>query len=83
MSTAAVMLIVVLLILMFSGVPITWSLGAACVASICLDPTLSFSVLCQKIFTGCDNFSMLSSLPAILWPRVVCPNALLPLPTLL
>jgi len=63
MSTAAVMLIVVLLILMFSGVPITWSLGAACVASICLDPTLSFSVLCQKIFTGCDNFSMLA-LPA-------------------
>lgn len=63
MSTAAVMLIVVLLILMFAGVPITWSLGAACVASILLDPTLSFSVLCQKIFTGCDNFSMLA-LPA-------------------
>ena len=63
MSAAAIMLIVVLLILMFSGVPITWSLGAACIVSICLDPTLSFSVLCQKIFTGCDNFSMLA-LPA-------------------
>ena len=60
MSLAATMLIVVLLVLMFSGVPITWSLGAACIVSICLDPTLSFSVLCQKIFTGCDNFSMLA-----------------------
>ena len=52
MSLSAVLLIVVLLVLMFLGVPITWSLGAACVTSILMDPTLSFSVLCQKIFTG-------------------------------
>ncbi|MCI8513735.1 MAG: TRAP transporter large permease [Lachnospiraceae bacterium] len=63
MSLSAILLIVVLLVLMFLGVPITWSLGAACVTSILVDPTLSFSVLCQKIFTGCDNFSMLA-LPA-------------------
>ena len=63
MSLSAVLLIVVLLVLMFLGVPITWSLGAACVTSILMDPTLSFSVLCQKIFTGCDNFAMLA-LPA-------------------
>lgn len=63
MSLSAILLIVVLLVLMFLGVPITWSLGAACVTSILMDPTLSFSVLCQKIFTGCDNFAMLA-LPA-------------------
>ena len=63
MTTSATLLIGVLLGLMFLGVPITWSLGAACIAAIVADPTLSFSVLCQKIFTGCDNFSMLA-LPA-------------------
>ena len=31
--------------------------------AIFLDPTLSVSMITQKIFTGCDNFSMLA-LPA-------------------
>ncbi|MDR2478641.1 MAG: TRAP transporter large permease [Treponema sp.] len=53
-------LIVVFLILMFLGTPITWSLGAGCIAAIILDPGLSFSLLCQKIFTSSDNFSMLA-----------------------
>jgi C4-dicarboxylate transporter DctM subunit len=53
-------LIVVFLVLMFLGTPITWSLSAGCIAAIVLDPGLSFSLLCQKIFTGSDNFSMLA-----------------------
>lgn len=60
MSAAAIALIVVLLVTMFMGVPITWALGAACIVSCILDPTLSFTVLSQRIFTGCDNFSMLA-----------------------
>jgi C4-dicarboxylate transporter DctM subunit len=63
MSLSSILLISVLLVLMFLGVPITWALGAACAAAIFADPFLNFSVLCQKIFTGCDNFSMLA-LPA-------------------
>ncbi len=60
MSAAAIALIIVLLVTMFMGVPITWALGAACIVSCILDPTLSFTVLSQRIFTGCDNFSMLA-----------------------
>lgn len=60
MSAAAIALIAVLLVTMFLGVPITWALGAACIVSCILDPTLSFTVLSQRIFTGCDNFSMLA-----------------------
>lgn len=63
MTTSAIALIVVLIILMILGMPITWALGAACLSAIVLDPTLSFSLLSQKIFAGCDNFSMLA-LPA-------------------
>lgn len=60
MSISAVMLIVVLLVLMFLGTPITMSLGAACAVAILLDPSLSFAVMSQKIFVGIDNFSMLA-----------------------
>lgn len=63
MSTSAIALIAVLLILMLLGMPITWALGGACISAIILDPTLSFAMITQKIFTGCDNFSMLA-LPA-------------------
>lgn len=63
MTLSAILLISVLLVTMFLGVPITWALGAACAVAIYADPFLNFSVLCQKIFTGCDNFSMLA-LPA-------------------
>jgi len=60
MSISAIALILVFLVLMFIGTPITWSLGAGCIAAIMLDPGLSFSLICQKIFTGCDNFAMLA-----------------------
>lgn len=63
MSSSATALIVVLIVLMFIGLPITWALGGACIVAIFLDPTLSVSMITQKIFTGCDNFSMLA-LPA-------------------
>jgi C4-dicarboxylate transporter DctM subunit len=55
-----VALIAVFLVLMFFGTPITWSLGAGCIAAIMFDPGLSFPLLCQKIFTGSDNFAMLA-----------------------
>ncbi len=63
MTFSAVLLICVLLVLMFLGLPISWALGAACVSAVITDPKLSFAILCQKIFTGCDNFSILA-LPA-------------------
>jgi C4-dicarboxylate transporter DctM subunit len=54
------LLIVVFVVFMALGMPITWALGAGCIAAIMFDQTLSFSLLCQKIFTGCDTFSMLA-----------------------
>ena len=63
MSASAAALIVVLIVLMLLGLPITWALGGACICAIFLDPALSLAMITQKIFTGCDNFSMLA-LPA-------------------
>ena len=63
MPLSATLMIVVLLVTMFIGVPITWALGLACCTAIYLDPVLSFSLLAQRMFVGCDNFAMLA-LPA-------------------
>ena len=63
MSASAAALIVVLIVLMLLGLPITWALGGACICALFLDPALSLAMITQKIFTGCDNFSMLA-LPA-------------------
>jgi C4-dicarboxylate transporter DctM subunit len=60
MTISAILLILVLIVLMFLGLPITWALGAACISAIAFDPTLSFTVLAQRIFTGSDNFAMLA-----------------------
>lgn len=60
MNIAAILLVVVLLVLMLIGVPITWALGAACASAVLTDPRLSFAVLSQKVFVGSDNFSMLA-----------------------
>jgi C4-dicarboxylate transporter DctM subunit len=60
MTVSAIALITVFLVLMFLGTPITWSLATGCIAAIFLDPMLSFPLLCQKIFTGSDNFAMLA-----------------------
>ncbi|MCC8190737.1 MAG: TRAP transporter large permease [Planctomycetes bacterium] len=63
MPLSATLMIVVLLVTMFLGVPITWCLGLACSVAIYLDPYLSFSLMAQKVFVGCDTFAMLA-LPA-------------------
>ncbi|MCD8351613.1 MAG: TRAP transporter large permease [Planctomycetaceae bacterium] len=63
MPLSATLMIIVLLLTMLMGVPITWCLGLACVTAIYLDPVLSFSLLAQRVFVGCDNFAMLA-LPA-------------------
>ncbi|WP_455648277.1 TRAP transporter large permease [Lonepinella koalarum] len=60
MEIAAIALILVLLITLVLGLPITWSLGLSCVVSILLDDQLQFSIMAQRIFTGADNFSMLA-----------------------
>ena len=63
MMISAIALLVVLGVLMVIGMPITWALGGAVISAILLDPNLSLAMITQKIFTGCDNFSMLA-LPA-------------------
>ncbi|MCC8109542.1 MAG: TRAP transporter large permease [Planctomycetes bacterium] len=63
MPLSASLMVIVLLATMALGVPITWCLGLACCTAIYLDPYLTFSLLSQKIFVGCDNFAMLA-LPA-------------------
>lgn len=63
MELSATIMIITLFVLMIIGMPISWSLAASCIVAIMLDPTLSLSLLTQKIFTGSDNFSMLA-LPA-------------------
>ncbi len=63
MPMSATLMIAVLLVTMFLGLPITWALGLACCTAIYLDPVLSFSLLAQRMFVGCDNFAMLA-LPA-------------------
>lgn len=60
MTLSAILLIIVLLVLMVLGIPITMALGTSCVAAILTDPRLSFALLSQKIFVGGDNFSMLA-----------------------
>ena len=63
MPLSATLMIVVLMAAMLLGIPITWALGLACCTAIHLDPALSFSLLAQRTFVGCDNFAMLA-LPA-------------------
>ena len=65
MEIAAVALIVVLVIAMMLGVPITWALGLASISAILLDPQLPLTILAQRIFTGCDSFAMLA-IPAFI-----------------
>ena len=63
MPLSAILMLASLFVAMLLGVPITWSLGLACCVAIHLDPALSFSLLAQRTFIGCDNFAMLA-LPA-------------------
>lgn len=45
MQTAAIALIVVLLVGMACGLEITWALGLSCIVAVLLDPKLTFVVL--------------------------------------
>lgn len=65
MNTAAVALIVILIIAMACGLEITWALGLSCVAAVLLDPKLTFVVIAQRIFTNSNSFSMLA-IPAFM-----------------
>lgn len=65
MEIAAVALILVLVVAMVLGVPITWALGLASISAILLDPQLPLTILAQRIFTGCDSFAMLA-IPAFI-----------------
>lgn len=65
MNTAAIALIVVLIIAMACGLEITWALGFACVVAVLLDPKLTFVVIAQRIFTNSNSFSMLA-IPAFM-----------------
>lgn len=65
MNTAAIALIVVLLISMACGLEISWALGLACVTAIMIDPKLSLVVVAQRLFTNSNSFSMLA-IPAFL-----------------
>ncbi|MBS3975493.1 MAG: TRAP transporter large permease [Syntrophomonadaceae bacterium] len=60
MEIPAIALISVLVVMMSLGLPMTWALGAACIAAVALEPNLSIAVLSQRIFAGSDNFAMLA-----------------------
>lgn len=63
MELAAICMLIVLIALMAIGMPITWALGGAVITALMIDDNLSLALITQKMFSGCDNFSMLA-LPA-------------------
>lgn len=63
MELAAICMLIVLIALMVIGMPITWALGGAVITALMIDDNLSLALITQKMFSGCDNFSMLA-LPA-------------------
>lgn len=65
MNSAAIALIVVLIVAMACGLEITWSLGLACIVAVVIDPKLTFVVIAQRIFTNSNSFSMLA-IPAFI-----------------
>ncbi len=63
MDIAATLMLLSLVVMMAIGMPITWALGGAIIVALGVDPNLSLSLITQKMFAGCNNFSMLA-LPA-------------------
>lgn len=59
MSSAAISLIIVMLICIFLGVPIAWSLLLAGLSAVIVGG-ISPAVLCQRLFTSMDATSMLA-----------------------
>lgn len=63
MDIAAILMLLSLVVMMAIGMPITWALGGSIIIALGVDPNLSLSLITQKMFAGCNNFSMLA-LPA-------------------
>ncbi|MDD3794400.1 MAG: TRAP transporter large permease [Lachnospiraceae bacterium] len=59
MSLAGISLIVIMLVCMVIGVPISWSLIMASAVSVLIDGS-SLSIVCQRLFTSMDAFTMLA-----------------------
>ena len=57
---APVILIVVFLLGMVIGLPITWALGITTIVTVAIDPGVTFAVVGQKLFSSADNFAMLA-----------------------
>ncbi len=49
-----------LIIALVLGVPIIWSLALSCVASVALNPNLTYVIIAQRMFAGADSFSLLA-----------------------
>lgn len=60
MDLGIISLFATLFIALILGVPIIWSLALASVASIALNPELSFVIIGQRMFAGADSFSLLA-----------------------
>ena len=73
MDIATITLFGVLLVALVLGVPIIWSLALSCVASIAVNPDLSFVIIGQRMFAGADSFSLLA-VPAFMLAGDVMSN---------
>ena len=57
---APAILIIVFLLGMVIGLPITWALGVTTIVTVAIDPGITFAVVGQKLFSSADNFAMLA-----------------------
>lgn len=60
MTLPAIAMLLSAIIFMILGVPIVWSIGAACAIACCLDDGLTLLVLSQKIFVNSNQFALLA-----------------------
>ncbi len=76
MEMPAIVMLLFVVGSMVIGVPITWSIGGGCVLACVLDPSLSFSVLSQKVFAHSNSFSMLAVPAFYLAGDIMCKGGL-------
>jgi len=60
MTLPAIVLIVSAIVFMLLGVPIIWSIGAACAITCIMEPSMKMVLLSQKIFANCNVFALLA-----------------------
>lgn len=65
MSSVAIWMILVPLILLVLGVPIGWSLASGCLTAILFEPNLMLATLTQRIFSTANSFTMIA-IPAFM-----------------